>query len=132
MALSGLGAQSEFQAVAFHALLGIEELVVYDVDPAATDKFRRNLDARDIRVRVAASAPEATEGADIITTATADQRHATIVSANMVGAGVHLHAIGGDCHGTTEVQPAPLDRASVFVDHLPPTRLQGEHQHKPA
>src|SRR3546814_3693159 len=74
MALIGLGAQSEFQAVAFHALLGIEELVVYDVDPAATDKFRRNLDARDIRVRVAASAPEATEGADIITTATADKR----------------------------------------------------------
>src|SRR3546814_7468174 len=76
MALIGLGAQSEFQAVAFHALLGIEELVVYDVDPAATDTFRRNLDARDIRVRVAASAPEATEGADIITTATADKRHA--------------------------------------------------------
>src|SRR3546814_9897256 len=55
MALIGLGAQSEFQAVAFHALPGIEELVVYDVDPAATDKFRRNPDARDLRVRVAAS-----------------------------------------------------------------------------
>src|SRR3546814_14054698 len=81
MALIGLGAQSEFQAVAFHALLGIEELVAYDVDPAATDKFRRNLDARDIRVRVAASAPEATEGADINTNATADTRHATIVDA---------------------------------------------------
>ncbi|MBB5705923.1 ornithine cyclodeaminase [Sphingopyxis panaciterrulae] len=132
MALIGLGAQSEFQAVAFHALLGIEELVVYDVDPAATDKFRRNLDARDIRVRVAASAPEATEGADIITTATADKRHATIVSANMVGAGVHLNAIGGDCPGKTELQPAILDRASVFVEYLPQTRIEGEIQQMPA
>ena len=37
MALIGNGAQSEFQAVAFHHLLGIRELAVYDCDPAATD-----------------------------------------------------------------------------------------------
>ncbi|MFX8565840.1 ornithine cyclodeaminase, partial [Acinetobacter baumannii] len=43
MALIGNGAQSEFQAVAFHAMLGITELRVYDIDPAATDKLIHNL-----------------------------------------------------------------------------------------
>ncbi|MGV2495304.1 ornithine cyclodeaminase [Pelagerythrobacter aerophilus] len=132
MALIGLGAQSEFQAFAFSKLLGIRELTVYDVDPAASDKFRRNMDAQSIAVRVAASAPEATEGADIITTATADKQHAHVVSANMVGAGIHLNAIGGDCPGKTELQPAILNRASVFVEYLPQTRIEGEIQQMPA
>src|SRR6201994_953909 len=38
MALIGNGAQSEFQAVAFHHMLGIRELRLFDVDPAAMDK----------------------------------------------------------------------------------------------
>jgi len=43
MALIGNGAQSEFQAIAFHALLGIDEIRAYDVDAAATDKLLRKL-----------------------------------------------------------------------------------------
>jgi hypothetical protein len=38
LALIGNGSQSEFQALAFHALLGIEEVRVFDTDPHATDK----------------------------------------------------------------------------------------------
>ena len=45
LALIGNGAQSEFQALAFHALLGIEEVRVYDIDPHATDKLVRHLAA---------------------------------------------------------------------------------------
>ena len=40
MALIGNGAQSEFQALAFHDLLGIDELRLFDIDPAATAKLR--------------------------------------------------------------------------------------------
>ncbi|MBV9620326.1 MAG: ornithine cyclodeaminase, partial [Gammaproteobacteria bacterium] len=43
MALIGNGAQSEFQALAFHELLGVRELRLYDVDSAATAKLERNL-----------------------------------------------------------------------------------------
>ena len=43
MALIGNGAQSEFQAIAFHRLLGIRELRLFDVDPRATAKLERNL-----------------------------------------------------------------------------------------
>lgn len=43
MALIGNGCQSEFEALAFHHILGIEEIYCYDVDPAATDKLMDNL-----------------------------------------------------------------------------------------
>ena len=39
MALIGNGAQSEFQALAFHHLLGIEEIRLFDIDRAATAKL---------------------------------------------------------------------------------------------
>ena len=43
MALIGNGAQSEFQALAFHHLLGIDEIRLFDIDAAATAKLQRNL-----------------------------------------------------------------------------------------
>ena len=43
MAVIGNGAQCEFQALAFKALCGIEEVRLYDIDPAATAKAARNL-----------------------------------------------------------------------------------------
>jgi ornithine cyclodeaminase len=50
----------------------------------------------------------------------------------MIGSGVHINAVGGDCPGKTELQPDILDRASVFVEYLPQTRIEGEIQQKPA
>src|SRR5215475_15517313 len=43
MALIGNGSQSEFQAIAFHHLMKVRELRLYDCDAAATDKLVRNL-----------------------------------------------------------------------------------------
>ena len=43
MALIGNGAQSDFQALAFHHLLGIDEIRLFDTDPRATDKLVANL-----------------------------------------------------------------------------------------
>ncbi len=42
MALIGNGAQSEFQALAFHHLLGITELRLFDTDGEATRKSFAN------------------------------------------------------------------------------------------
>lgn len=44
MALIGAGSQAEFQALAFRTALGIDALSVLDIDPAAVQKFRRNMD----------------------------------------------------------------------------------------
>src|SRR3979409_1215819 len=43
MSLIGNGAQSEFQAIAFHHMVGIRELRLYDTDTRATLKLERNL-----------------------------------------------------------------------------------------
>jgi ornithine cyclodeaminase len=128
MAIIGLGSQSEFQALAFKALLGIHKLRVFDIDPAATAKFLANLAPHGFEIVVAASAQEAVLGADIITTVTADKLNATILSDNMVGAGVHINAVGGDCPGKTELQRDILLRADVFVEFPEQTRIEGEIQ----
>lgn len=129
MALIGNGAQSEFQALAFHTLLGIEELSVFDVDPAATEKLVRHLAAWPaLRVRRAGNAADAGAGADIVTTVTADKTHATILTPDMIEPGVHINGVGGDWPGKTELHPDVLRRARVFVEHEPQMRVEGDIQ----
>ena len=133
MALIGNGAQAEFQALAFHALLGIRELRVYDTDTAATDKLVRNLAHVDgLTVERAASTAEAVHGADIVTTVTADKSRATILTPAMVEPGMHLNAVGGDCPGKTELHPDVLRGARVVVEYEPQSRVEGEIQQLPA
>ena len=50
MALIGNGAQAEFQALAFKAICGVEEVRFYDIDPTATAKCIRNLQGRGIKL----------------------------------------------------------------------------------
>lgn len=128
MALIGNGAQSEFQAMAFRAVLGVDRLRLYDIDPEATARCRSNLARFGFEITACASAEEAVEGADIITTATADKQYATILSDNMVGAGVHINAVGGDCPGKTELHRDILLRSEIFVEYPPQTRIEGEIQ----
>ena len=128
MAMIGLGAQSEFQAMAFRALLGVRTLRVFDIDPAAEAKFIRNLGKLGFAITRVATLADAISGADIITTATADKRRATILKDDMVKPGVHINAVGGDCPGKTELDPDILRRADVFVEYEPQTRIEGEIQ----
>ncbi|OWU67983.1 ornithine cyclodeaminase [Roseovarius sp. 22II1-1F6A] len=128
MAMIGNGAQCEFQAMAFRAICGITDLRLYDIDPAATDKAARNLEAEGFAVTRCTSGEEAVQGAQIITTCTADKQYATILTDNMVGAGVHINAIGGDCPGKTELHADILRRSDIFVEYPEQTRIEGEIQ----
>ena len=130
MGMIGNGAQSEFQSLALKALVGIEEVRLYDTDPAATAKCARNLEGLGLRVVSCSSPEEAVEGAQILTTCTADKRNARVLTDNMVGAGVHINAIGGDSPGKTELDARILDRATVFVEYPEQTRIEGEIQQK--
>ena len=133
MALIGNGAQSEFQALAFHTLLGITEIRVFDVDARATDKLVRNLAAFPaLRVIRAATAAEAVRGADIVTTVTADKALATILTPEMIEPGMHINAVGGDCPGKTELHADVLRGARVIVEYEPQTRIEGDIQQLPA
>ena len=131
MALIGNGAQAEFQALGFKAVCGITEVRLYDIDAEATAKCVRNLAGMGLKVVSCKTPEEAILGAQIITTCTADKQYATILSDNMVGAGVHINAVGGDCPGKTELHKDILLRASVFVEYPEQTRIEGEIQQMP-
>ncbi len=128
MAMIGAGSQAEFQALAFRGALGIEDLTVWDTDPAALDKFERNLGPLGFRITRASSGAEAVRSADIVTTCTADKALARVLLDEQVEPGMHINGIGGDCPGKTELDPAILERADVFVEYTPQTRIEGEIQ----
>lgn len=128
MAMIGNGAQCEFQALGFQTVVGIDTVRLYDIDPAATNKAAKNLADSGLTVIVCTSSEEAVTGAQIVTTCTADKQYATILSDNMIGAGVHINAIGGDCPGKTELHRDILLRSDIFVEYPPQTRVEGEIQ----
>jgi ornithine cyclodeaminase len=131
MALIGNGAQSEFQALAFRHLLGIEALRIHDVDPTASAKLARHLQGSGMHITTCASTAEAVRGADIVTTITADKTRAAILTGAMIAPGMHINAVGGDCPGKTELHPQVLQRAGVFVEYAPQTRIEGDIQQMP-
>jgi ornithine cyclodeaminase len=133
MALIGNGAQSEFQALAFHSMLGITEIRAFDLDAAASAKLEQNLRPfPGLKVVRCSSTAEAVRGADIVTTVTADKTRATILTPEMIEPGMHINAVGGDCPGKTELHADVLRRAQVFVEYEPQTRIEGDIQQLPA
>lgn len=131
MGMIGNGAQCEFQALAFKEVVGIDTIRLYDIDASATQKAVRNLSNSGLNVIACKSAEEAVAGAQIVTTCTADKQYATILTDNMIGAGIHINAIGGDCPGKTELHKDILLRSDIFVEYPPQTRIEGEIQQLP-
>jgi ornithine cyclodeaminase len=138
MALIGNGAQSEFQAIAFRTMLGIDEFRLFDVDAAATAKLRQNLERcpefAGVRLVTTNSTADACRGADIVTTVTADKCNAVILTPPMLRPGMHLNAVGGDCPGKTELHADVLrmPEVRVVVEYEPQSRIEGEIQQMPA
>jgi ornithine cyclodeaminase len=131
MAIIGNGAQAEFQALAFKAIAGIDRLRLFDIDPSATQKCVRNLEGFGFGITTCSSVEKVVEGAEIVTTVTADKQNATILTDNLVGSGIHINGVGGDCPGKTELHADILRRADIFVEYTPQTRIEGEIQQLP-
>ncbi|MEQ9108490.1 MAG: ornithine cyclodeaminase [Limnobacter sp.] len=132
MALIGNGAQSEFQAVAFHEALGIDRFYLYDTDLSATDRLARHLNELGFHVTRCKSVAQAVARADVITTGTASKTRANVLTMDMLKPGVHINAIGGDCPGKTELHPDVLRHARVCVEYEPQTRIEGDIQQMPS
>lgn len=128
MAMIGTGCQAEFQAYAFKAVLGITDLRIFDTDPAAMDKFESNMQGRGFIITRGKDTHDAVKHAQIITTCTADKKQAKILTENMVGQGIHINAIGGDCPGKTELEKSILLKSDIFVEYPEQTWIEGEIQ----
>jgi ornithine cyclodeaminase len=128
MAMIGTGCQAEFQAYAFKAMLGITDIRIFDIDPEAMDKFEHNMQDSGLAITRCADTHDAVKRADIITTCTADKAQAKILTENMVGQGMHINAIGGDCPGKTELEKSILMKSDIFVEYPDQTWVEGEIQ----
>lgn len=127
-AIIGTGAQSEFQVLAHAAILDIEKIKYYDRDPAAMEKFAKNLSSYPFQLESCAGIEEAIDDADIITTATAEKQHTRIIKDRFIKRGVAINAVGGDCPGKTELEPKLLERGKIVLEYLEQSKQEGEIQ----
>jgi ornithine cyclodeaminase len=77
-------------------------------DRFATRKLLVNLEHTGLRVVACKSTKDAVRGTDIVTMVTADKTTATIITPDMLGPGMHINGVGGDCPGKTELHPDVL------------------------
>lgn len=117
LGLIGTGAQSEFQARALKLVRPIETIRYFDTDPAAMDKFEKNMHDKGFKLVRCNSAEEACTGADVVTVCTACKNHVVVVDNAWIKAGMHINGLGGDCPGKTELDKDILFRGKVVVEY---------------
>ncbi|MEM1508468.1 MAG: ornithine cyclodeaminase [Thermofilaceae archaeon] len=128
LGIIGTGSQAEFQCVAISRVIPINEVVFYDVDQLAMDKFEKNVQHTGLEIHRASSARMVASLADILITATAVRGKHKVVSREDIKPGTHINAIGGDAPGKTELDPRILFDAKVVVEYMEQAITEGEVQ----
>jgi ornithine cyclodeaminase len=128
LAIIGTGAQAEFQILGFNSLFPLREIRFFDIDADAMTKFSRNLAPYSFELVPCRNIRDAVQNAAIIVTATAANRRQILFELQDVAPGTHIHAMGGDCPGKTELSRELLEAAKVVVEFMPQTLLEGEVQ----
>ncbi|PCH52433.1 MAG: ornithine cyclodeaminase [Cellvibrionales bacterium] len=128
LAIIGTGAQSEFQCLMLRQQFPLTKLSYYDLDKQAMNKFENNMRGKNIFLQ-ACDSIEATVGdADIIVTATAAKSGNDLIRPEWLKKGVHIHAMGGDCPGKTELGRAVLKNCKIVVEYAEQSLDEGEMQ----
>jgi len=128
LAIIGCGAQSEFQAKAMQSVFSITHINAYDIDMKAMNKFHKNLSEDFKNINYCNSASEAITDVDIIITATAANKNATLFTEKNISKGTHIHAMGGDGPGKTELGASLLKQSKLIVEFSPQSLVEGEIQ----
>ena len=128
LAIIGTGAQAEFQVVAMRCVRPIKTVYCYDIDSKAMDKFSSQLEPLGFEVVRCESAVEAISKTRLVVTATAAKASQCIATYEQFQAGTHIHAMGGDCPGKTEIGLDMLQSAKVVVEYFPQSLIEGEIQ----
>lgn len=93
LGLVGAGVQARFAVAAIREVIELEDVRVFDIDPAATESFAREVsDAHGVAVTVCADAEEAVAGTDVVITATPST--SPIVRRAWLGRGVTAISVG--------------------------------------
>jgi len=95
MAIIGCGVQGKAELSGAACVRKLTEVVVFDNEVGAAEKFRREMEPRTgIPIRIARTANEAVAAADIVTLATTAET--PVISDGAIGRGTHVNAV--DAH----------------------------------
>jgi len=130
LAIIGTGAQAEFQFIATQAVLPITKVSYYDPDRKAMDKLHKHLQGKADFIPCT-SIEMAIKDADMIITATAQKAKKCLFYRQHIKAGTHIHGMGGDCPGKTELPSSLLKTCKIVVEYLPQSQQEGEIQNEP-
>lgn len=124
-AILGAGLQARMQLQALRLVRPITSAVIWARDPARAQALAAQMTSDDMTVRASADAAEAVAQADIVVTTTPATQ--PILCADWLRPGQHITAMGSDQPGKSELEPACLARADLYVaDRASQTRLMGE------
>lgn len=124
----GCGAQAWAHLEAFADAFPLTKVVVWDADMGKAAAFAlRTQETLGIEAHAAPTARRATLEADIVVTSTAAT--APFLGAQDVKAGAFIAAVGADAPHKSEIEPALMARASVYVDVLAQCLAMGDLRH---
>jgi len=125
--LVGAGRQAPAQVEALATVLRLEQLAVWDVQPASAERLAGHASSLGVPAHVPPSAAAGAQDSDVIVTVT--PALAPVLRADEVPPGALVVAIGADGPGKQEHEPALLARSKVVVDVLEQAATSGELAH---
>ncbi|VAW65590.1 Ornithine cyclodeaminase [hydrothermal vent metagenome] len=128
LSIIGSGSQAEFQAIAVQSLFSVGEVKIYDIDDNAMQKFCNNLSGEFKSITKCSSISECVKNTDIIITATAAKKSVELFGRDEIQPGTHIHAMGGDCPGKTELGADLLKSSKLVVEFSEQSLIEGEIQ----
>jgi alanine dehydrogenase len=116
----GAGRQAYTQIMAHAELFKLQEIRIYDINPASMERLAKSLP----QFKTIPGSIEQAAASDIVCTVT--PARVPVLKAAMVQPGTHINAIGADAAGKEELEPALLKKAVVVVDDLRQASASGE------
>lgn len=121
----GAGVQGRMQLEWLRRVRRFSRAVVWGVDRAELDAYRRDMAGPGLEIATTLRAEEVAAEADLIVTCTPST--GPLLRAEWIRPGTHITAMGSDTAAKQELDPAILARADrVVVDSLSQSELRGE------
>ena len=122
----GTGVQARLQIEAAYLVRPFDEVLVWGRDMAKADRCADDLaQSLGVTARACASARDVVERSQLVVTTTPAK--SPIIQADWLHSGLHITAMGSDQTGKTEIHPAALAAADLYVcDSIRQCRVSGE------
>lgn len=121
----GAGVQGRLQLEWLRRVRRFDRAVVWGLDEAELDAYRRDMEAPGLAIRTTLRAEDVAAAANLIVTCTPSTT--PLLRADWIRPGTHITAMGSDTASKQELDPAILARAGrVVVDSLSQSELRGE------